>query len=325
MLDSQMSLDFGRFVRDNTINADKVFPLNESVKTKITDTVLEKIFESIIAKYNKIDFGDIPRTRGNITRFRYYNNLYECIKTLLEISENVDYFPEANILSEALSNIIMLKGLFEEGFKKNNAYSIMMYNVLVMSIFESTSIMISTIIDFIQDVEYSEVTITKYRESKKAIYLDSLEKFNATVKDGSFQKYLSKSMEASSLNESITVASIITAIAAKKAIVIGAASVLLALWVATKIVPIVRELVYLIYNAKQGISDIAKVQASFLETNVEILRNKDYDEKVISKQQKAVAVLKNISRKFAVVYDKAERDTNVEIAKDKYDVGELAI
>ena len=67
------------------------------------------------------------------------------------------------------------------------------------------------------------------------------------------------------------------------------------------------------------------MQAELLELNIEKLRQKDGNEKIIAKQQKWVNRFKKIATAFAIESDRGYRDANIEMKQDKVDVSSVVI
>lgn len=324
------------FISENTVNRTQNI-INESTTSALSDAVLDKIFTLTIGKYNKIDFSDIERTRGDITRFKYYDNLKDCIAVLTDLHTSTDKIPGALTVSIALENILNLKSAFERAFRVKNQIAIVIYNTYVYSVMEATSYLIATSVDFVKsEIDNSEFTVNIYTDSKQNMIIEQLVKLNKCVDDGTLVKFIGESEksgeEIETSNESAigdfaasafkTAASKI--ITHKKGIVIGAGVTVLVL-LAVNIVPIIRELIYWIYRCRQKISDAAMLQAEFLEANIKILRANDANDKIIAKQEKHVARFKKIAKAFAVDGDKASRDANKDINEEKVDASSIVI
>jgi hypothetical protein len=326
----RVETDILTFVNSNVSEDKQIHFFNESA-VKLSDVILDRMFDSMVDRYNRIDFEDIPNSKGDITKFKYYKIMEECIQTMKEISQTTDHIPEVAILSESVENIKMLKKVFEDGFRTKNAYVIILYNIMVMAVFECTSVLIASVIDFIKQDEGYELSVVKYKSSKKMLIINSLSKFNESVKDGSLIKYIEKTTEP--IPEIQSQAMTESAILGLTGIKIGGvlykvAVIAAALWLGLRIIPLLRELVYLFYNMKQRISDIARIQAEFLEANITVLRNRGDDQrtaKVITKQERVVEWLMNLSRKFAVTYDSSEKQTKMQLDRERYDVGDVII
>ena len=329
----QEQIDMANFINENAININYNV-MNESTQLSMSDKILDRMFSMLVTKYNKVDFTDIEKTKGNIERFKYFNSLQECINTLCKISEAGEVIPDAITLSNTLSNLRALSSQFEHGFKTQNAYTMMIYNIIGYALFEATSYTLAGSIEFVKNGQEYNVEALNLNTSKKCILISSLEKFNKSAEDGTVTKYMKKSEEADKksevMNESAVPAILALLSGASKLGAVGAVAswVTLAvglLWLGAHIIPLLRELVYLFYRTKHSISETAKIQADFLLANIEVLKNNNGDAKVIAKQIRVVEQLRNVSRKFALDYDKSDRDAKIDIKEDVIDVDDLVI
>lgn len=338
----QCELDIIKFLNENAMNINHNV-LNESVQGNLSDAVLGKMFELTVGKYSKIDFSDIERSRGDITKIKYYTNLRECIDILLDIHSVSNKIPGILAVSMALSNMLNLKKPFEHAFRTKNNVAVIVYNTVMYSIMEATSYLIATSVDFAKNDSDTEFTVNIYTDSKQHMLIEQLVKFNKTIDDGSLLKFIkeTENITPDSLHES-TVANTLIDKGITKAIELGtkawsnkgvrtgikvAAASGAIIWVACNIVPFIREMIYWIYKTRQKIADAAEIQAEFLETNIEILKSQDSEnnQKIISKQEKHIKRFKTIAKTFSLESDKAQRDAKKEISDDKVDVSNIVI
>lgn len=339
MYKAEQDLSIMRFLNENAFGFTQNI-LNEDVQSGLSDAVLSKMFELTVGKYSKIDFSDIERSRGDITKIKYYANLRECIDILLDIHTTTDKIPGVLAVSAALSNMLNLKKAFEHAFRTKNNVAIMVYNAIMYAIMEATSYLIATSVDFVKSENDTEFTVNVYTDSKQHMLIEQLVKFNKTVDDGSLVKFIKETENVEDTMNEATTIDALAKFGLEKAlgfyqahkqgiktgakIVGGTAAVI---WIACNIVPFVREIIYWIYKTRQKISDAAQIQAEFLETNIEILKsqNNDKNQKIISRQEKAIKRFKAIAKIFSLESDKAQRDAKKEISDDKVDVSNIVI
>lgn len=356
-------LELSRFVSENSFGyTDNL--LSEAVQTNISDAVLSKMFELTIGKYNKIDFSEIEKSRGDVTKIKYYKNLRECINTLIDIHEVTNKIPAIIVVSDALNNLYSMKNTFEYNFRIKNNAAIMIYNSIMYAIMMSTSYIIAASIDISKTETVSGAnTVNVYNMDPKSLCLiKSLNSFNACVADGSLLKFVKEAAEQKNVqSESIDVITEDSSLLAGLAKKAGTAAIehlpeyvkkhpaktagfftlgVFAVYLGVRIVPIIREIVYWIYKSRQKISDAAALQAKFMELNIESLEGMDPNaiagrtkimhrpitsEQLITKQNKWVDRFNRISEKFALDSDKASRDAKIDINKDKVDVSDIVI
>ena len=347
--ENMQKLEIAKFLSDNAYNIPGN-TLMENVQANVTDAVLAKMFELTIGKYNKLDFSDIERSRGDVTKTKFYMNLNECISTLVDIHTVTDKIPSVLIVSDALNNLRSLKNTFEYNFRIKNNCAIMIYNTIYYAIMEATSYIIAASIDISKEESGNVIGINIHQLDSKAFTLiNSLVSFNKCVADNTLLKFMKQSAdEVQVQNESI-----VTDVTMKvvtdfirnnkktigKVALIGSA-IFGTLYLGAHIIPMIREIIYWIYKARNKISEAAAMQAEFLELNIEslqhmdpnatigrskILRKKITTEKLISRQTKHANRFRSIADKFALESDKATRDAKLEIKGDKVDASAIVI
>lgn len=100
--------------------------------------LLNKLFKEI-QKVEAIDFGKIPDSKGDITKYVYYNQMYQCIEVLNDLVED---HPTPNITSmNKLHNILLqAKPDFTFGYRTENFVIMTTYNLMVTSLYEMINI-----------------------------------------------------------------------------------------------------------------------------------------------------------------------------------------
>ena len=296
------------------------YTMDEAIQSEIAEKVLDKVFSATINKYNKVNFFDIEKTRGDISKLKYYKNLIECVNTLKEIDAVTHKLPAIGTIEKAINNLIKLKPEFEKSFRVQNNCGIMIYNLITYSIMESVSYLIATSINFTSETEI----IISNTDSDKLL-VSSLDKFNVLSEDGTIYKFVNE-VEKEIMNESIgtTLANFIKKVPVKKMVGITLVSIAI-LGLLKSIVPLVQNTVYYIYKVRHKLSETAQVQADMLELNISILKEDGKDPKIIAEQEKWVERFKKYAEKFALDSDKAKRDSDMDIKNDKVDINSLVI
>ena len=94
--------------------------INEADQNQVLYNLCGKLYEKLIDKVDDIDFGEIPSTKGDITKLSNYTNMMECVdilKNLLkEFKESTSTILE---VEKAINNIKKRKELFQKGFRYN--------------------------------------------------------------------------------------------------------------------------------------------------------------------------------------------------------------
>ena len=112
-------------------------------------TIMNKLYKET-QKIDEIDFGKIPDSKGDITKYAYYDQLYDSIELINELmkgnqTENV---VAMNKLHQILLNA---RADFVFGFKVNNYIVTSMYKVMVANLHEMIDICIVDVTEYIRN------------------------------------------------------------------------------------------------------------------------------------------------------------------------------
>ena len=100
--------------------------------------LLNKLFKEI-QKVEEIDFGKIPDSKGDITKYVYYNQMYQCIEVLNDLVED---HPTPNVTNMNKLHHILLQAKpdFTFGYRTENFVIITTYNLMVTSLYEMINV-----------------------------------------------------------------------------------------------------------------------------------------------------------------------------------------
>lgn len=299
--------------------------LNEADQSKVLVSLTSRLYQGIVDKVDDIDFGEIPYSKGDITKLSNYEGMLECLDVLRDIMEEYKQPTTKNIdvIIKAIENVRERKELFTRAYMMNMELPIVIYNSVVMSIVGSLSFMIASCIDYIKesDMQGFETVLNKMAVSKTEQHLMfvNLTKFNKSCSSGELDKALRFVM-----NNNVEELLGPTALIAGSAII--AAGILL------NIIPILRELIYFYYFSRVRTSDYFAIQADLLQMNAYALeRNKmgksDAEiKKIVSRQMAVVSSFRKISEFVKVDCKTSEANATKEIVKDsktKYKANEV--
>ena len=112
-------------------------------------TIMNKLYKET-QKIDEIDFGKIPDSKGDITKYVYYDQLYDSIELINELmkgnqTENV---VAMNKLYQILLNA---RADFVFGFKVNNYIVTSMYKVMVANLHEMIDLCIVDVTEYIRN------------------------------------------------------------------------------------------------------------------------------------------------------------------------------
>ena len=294
-----------------------VIHMNEADQGSILTALTSKLYDNIVSKVDDIDYGEIPSTKGDITKLSNYNKLNECVELLRNILKEFkqDTAPIDEI-AKAISNVSVNKDIFTRAYKFDCELPIIMYNNVVLSIISGVSYMIATCIEFMKtpNQDTFQITLDKvaFAKTKNNMLYNNLKKFNKCCASGEFQKGMEHILQhrIKKLGEA---AAITTGIVAT----IGIAGIIA---IITHIIPILREMVFFFYYTRMRVSDFFDIQADLLQMNAYNVENNsskdDADkERIVSKQLKIVELFRKIANKISFTGRKAEVETSKEIVR----------
>lgn len=204
--------EYSRIIREHFDFSDNytrqfVSTLEEAGQEQLIAALSAALYEKIVAKVDDIDFGTIPKSRGDITRVEGFANTNECLdiirKLVIQYNQKTD---SVDSVITAINNIRNRKDLFTKGFAIKAEMPMMIYNLMVLAIERSTSFIIATCIQFVKDPESKNVKTAldkvAYEKTMDNMLFKQLESFNTLCKNGTMDKTLKSSMtKGKSVNE----------------------------------------------------------------------------------------------------------------------------
>lgn len=288
----------------------EIMAMNEAEHNKVLTKLTSNLYDHIIKKTSDIDFGEIPDTKGDISKMSNYEDLKDVIAILFDIvKEYKQPTIPVDVLTKALANIETRRELFSKGFRYDCELPCMMYNNLVLSLYTGVSYLIAGCIEFIKSPSEDtfEIALDKvaYAKTKEHILYDSLEKFNKSCESGDFDKAMGVVIEKKLKKFTGAAAGII-------------AGTVIGITIILNIVPILRELVYCHFYTRVRISDFFETQADLLQMNaynVEHNNTMDPETKreIADKQMKIANHFRYISNKVAIEAKRSDVETNREL------------
>ena len=279
-----------------------VLAMNEANQIKVTDDLLSGMMKFITDKYNQIDFGEIEKSVGDIRRFKYYSMLMENIDTLTNIytsssDAGAKKYIEVLTAMRAILNFLednrtMVSTLYKQG----NGLVQITYTSLVSSCVCALGVLVNNTIRFVTTEKDTdcEVLFDEIPSTIKNIHIKNIT--NAANNLDTIYKvltYFSTKKGNQLTNESVSLAAVVGGIAAGIGIII----------LITKLVVLIREIIYSIYHLRVKMSDMIKVQMYLLQTNIESLTSNGKNVKVIARQKKILGLLEGLLKKISVKVD----------------------
>ena len=326
----------------------KLLFCNEAKRIDNLEHIVNNLYLHIKSNVSGIDFGTIPRSKGVVTRIDNYANILDCINSVHELvftyKERTD-IPDA--LSTALANIQQRERLFTKAFALNIEFPIMIYNMTVLAVVSSVSLLLSGTVEYVKNGHDSfAVSFDKvgYAKSRDHVLYQYVTQFNRNCDNGTLDKLMNECIKnnltpanesAEIVDEALVNISFGSAgnvknaadlakglasggvkIAKKLAgtgigkVVIGAGIAIAAVIVLFNIIKLV---VFWWLNTSMKLSDWFEIQATYLQINAENLKYRDdpkgddHRKQVYQSQMKWVAKFKKLSNFFALKDSKASK------------------
>lgn len=278
--------------------------LEEADQSKILTALTSKLYDKIVEKVDDIDFGDIPKSRGDITKLPNYEKVIDCVNIIKDILINSHQDLESIlILENTIRYLKEYKEIFIRGYQLNIEMPMVIYNTTVLSLYSGISVLISSCIEFIKSTDDTGFDIAldkvQLKKTKDSLLFRNLKMVNSTFENKMLPEALDALFKQNTKN--LTGSELFAGVTATAKII---AMVLF-------IVPALRELAYYFYYTRVKVSDYFDVQSALLQMNAYNLAakgsNNEKDIKEIqSKQLKIADLFKRISNALEVKKNKAE-------------------
>lgn len=299
----------------DTVTRKCVLAVNEADQNQILASLCSKLYQKIVDKVDDIDFGEIPETKGDITKLSNYSQLVES----LEIIEGIliQYHQDTkctDIIKQAINNIETRVDMFEKGFRYNVEIVIVTYSTMVLSVISSVSFLISSCIEYIklpnQDTFKATIDKVALVKSKNNLLFSNLARFNRMCKTGEFDKVMDFSIKNVSQEKGL--------LGIETGVALGTVALILLI---TSIIPLLRELIFFFYYTRVRIADYFEIQANLLQMNAYNIQNTSdlpttKRKEISNKQLKIANFFRNISNKLQISAKQSELNTEKEIKSD---------
>jgi hypothetical protein len=167
----------------------------DSEQSQMLSALASALYDKIVDKVDDIDFGSIPRSRGDITKVDGFHNTYECLRIMKRLV--LEYRQDPTVVDNvigSIENIKERKAVFMKAYALNIEFPMTLYNLVVAAIENSVSFLISVCIQYVKDPETetmaAAVDRVAYTNAKQNMLYEQLISFNNTCKDGTLDKAL---------------------------------------------------------------------------------------------------------------------------------------
>lgn len=291
---------------------EKTMLMLEDSSSPVVRSYQDKLYESLLSKAH-IDFGDIPKSKGNIRDYIGYPSMTETLTSITEIAKSMkatEVLAYVKIVNDAIDNIANLSATYGKGFETKTEYVALEYDVYTYMCVQATSALLYTFVDYIKDPTKDTMTIVIKNNKLRAdeFYFEMLSKFNnIQEKQGINYRKMLEEMCNKGRNNFVGSATIV-GVATLSAI-------------ALSIIPITRACIYQIYKLRSNLSDALELQARYLEMNKSCVENNQTftdkkRNKVLENQKKLASTLNKLSNTIRVKSAKSIMDSKRELASD---------
>ena len=302
----------------------RLYNLDEAEQNTVLLSLTNKLYQMIVAKIDDVEKGDIPKSRGDITRLPKYAQLKECARTLTDIFEQYkeDTTP-VKVIENAIDNLDDNSDVFVQSYMAKVDFGIMLYESVTLAVIGSLSYMIACCIEYVKDPKNDGLTIvmdkTGVAKVKEHLLYENLVKFNEACRTNDVENAIRPLIKNRTQNLFGVGGMVLV-----KGLLIAVPTII-------ALIPLIKDLVYYFFAARQRVSVYFDIQADLLEMNANELKDNpnittDADKKsVIRKQLQVARTFRQIADKLAVEAKTAENKADKEIKKDnkKYRIDDV--
>ena len=292
--------------------------INEADQNQVMGSLATKLYDAIVKKVTDIDFGQIPQSRGDITKIPNYLDMVECLTTIRDMmvaSKQLTQTPDIIFLS--IENMKKYQKIWEKGYVLDNEMAIVFYNTIALSIVSAISLLTSATVEFVKnpqsDVIDLELARVANHKTKDNLLFKNLDKFNKACRKGDIEKIFNEVLKAQrQLKEETIVKENIAAILFTGAMVLGLLST---------VIPILHQLTNALYCLRQSVAEYLAGEADVIRLNAEKVqynraKSPEQKKKIIARQHKIADHFKKWSNKLMIKANKADVEANKKIKEE---------
>lgn len=293
--------------------------INEADQNQVMGNLATKLYDAIVKKVTDIDFGQIPASRGDITKIPNYLDMVSCLTTIRDMMvETKQSTATPDIIFLAIENMKKYQKIWEKGFVLDNEVTIVFYNTIALSIVSAISLLTSATVEFVKnpqsDVIDIELAKVANHKTKDNLLFTNLDKFNKSCRKGDIEKIFNDLLRTQrQLKEGTIVKESISAVLFTGAMVLGLLSV---------IIPILHQLTNALYCLRQNVAEYLAGEADVIRLNAEKVqynrsKTPEQKKKIIARQHKIADHFKKWSNKLMIKANKADAEAKKQIKEDK--------
>lgn len=293
--------------------------INEADQNQVMGNLAAKLYDAIVNKVTDIDFGQIPASRGDITKIPNYLDMVSCLTTIRDMMvESKQSTGSADIIFLAIENMKKYQKIWEKGYVLENEMVIVFYNTIALSIVSAISLLTSATVEFVKnpqsDVIDIELAKVANHKTKDNLLFKNLDKFNKACRKGDIEKIFNDVLRAQrQLKEGTIIKESISAILFTGAMVLGLLST---------VIPILHQLTNALYCLRQNVAEYLAGEADVIRLNAEKVqynraKTPEQKKKIIARQHKIADHFKKWANKLMIKANKADVEAQKQIKKDR--------
>lgn len=304
----------------------KYLDLALEAATSSNGQLLNKLYRDIL-EHSDIDFGKVPDSKGDITRYYYYSQMADTINVLNKLTNGTPLEDSANLkLMNRFHNMILnLRGDFEFGFRTGSDFLKTTYNLYVMTLYELIEVCLCDYTDYLKSTAKTDNGTKSKRVAKSRMVVENAMGIMRYYDDGTWKKIMTQmrsdggnflgfqdvdwSAGADILGKHPTFVKVVGGIG------VTIAAIIAILWA-------IRKITYYFYSSRQKFSDYAAGQAAILKANMSSEREADAyaaQKKILDSLETAAAVADARMDRTTKAAEKAIHEAN----KEKYAPAEI--
>lgn len=293
--------------------------IDEADQNQVMGNLAAKLYDAIVKKVTDIDFGQIPASKGDITKIPNYLDMVSCLTTIRDMMiESKQSTGSADIIFLAIENMKKYQKIWEKGYFLENEMTIVFYNTIALSIVSAISLLTSATIEFIKnpqsDVIDIELAKVANHKTKDNLLFKNLDKFNKACRKGDIEKVFNEVLKAQrQLKEGTIIKESISAILFTGAMVLG---------LLTTVIPILHQLTNALYCLRQNVAEYLAGEADVIRLNAEKVqynraKTPEQKKKIIARQHKIADHFKKWANKLMIKANKADAEAQRQIKEDR--------
>lgn len=285
--------------------------------------MIRRLYEDLIA-HSDIDFGNIPESKGDFTKYKHYKIITSTIESFDKISAK-NSIAEIEMCEKLFNMLIYCRSDFEYGYKFDVDLIKLSYCTLVIALHRMIDLAIMRTVEVAKTLGGFKFQVTHAQCDNLLVFqavkgiLKSYEKGEWTEMINSFKKGRSNFMGpfGAALKSAglITGVGTATALTATGSVVFGVVSLMV-------IVLLIRKLIYLFYSSAYKINDSIMRYKGFLEYAMNSESNEGARLKQKSCLDKMNRIHDIIETKIFVENDKAQKKLS-KVNRERFSIGDI--